>query len=434
MKKTLALLILSGSLFNGLQAQEEITSSETSGKLNTWSLGIHAGHVYDLPTSIFASQSYASDVWGLRGGDTKFDVGYGIYVEKQFSPILGLQLGYDMADITSQNKVDYVEGEFSNISLTGTINFSNFTLKRERSKWGFYGKLGASAISFKAQRYFVDRGTPEPITGEIINTNTLQKADKTRLKVHTGLGLRYHFSSNFRAELESVGNWVFSEDFDGDALAVKDGNGAGDMYLYTSIGIAYTFGSGRSMHEVSKNSKDYFWNSDLAQDNNKTDEDYIKGVVDESLAGSKAEIKANEAELARLKAELDAQKALLEQYKNSAKNENDVKAIQAQAFQVYFATGSDYVNEEYQKVLTQLGAVLKENPSLNAEVTGFTDSRGSESVNSKLRDRRAKAVQKFLTKNVGIAKNRISTSTSTSNISGGDDIYHLNRKVEILLK
>jgi len=436
MKKTLALLILSGSLFNGLQAQEEeITSSETSGKLNTWTLGIHAGHVYDLPTSILASSTYRTDMWGLNGGDSDFDLGYGLYVEKQFSPIIGLQVGFDMAKITGQNNADkreYYESDFWNLSVAGTINFSNFTLKRERNKWGFYGKLGAAINSFDAQRYLVERVADND--GIIRNINQIQHADKTRLNLMGGLGLRHHFSSNWRAELETVGNWVLSEDFDGDALAAKGGNGSGDAYLYTTIGVAYTFGNGRSMHEVSKNSKDYFWNSDLAQNNNKTDEDYIKGVVDESLAGSKAEIKANEAELARLKAELDAQKALLEQYKNSAKNDNDVKAIQAQAFQVYFATGSDYVNEEYQKVLTQLGAVLRDNPSLKAEVTGFTDSRGSEAVNSKLRDRRAKAVQKFLTKNVGIAKNRISTSSSTSNISGGNDIYHLNRKVEILLK
>ena len=432
MKKTLALLILSGSLFNGFQAQAQDMGSATSGKLNTWSIGAHVGHVYDLPTGIFAAATNdADDMWGLNGDNTSFDIGYGLYIEKQISPIIGLQLGYDMAEITGQNSVEYYEGEFSNISLVGTINFSNFTMKRERNKFGFYGKLGGGLNSFEAQRYFnrieVDKD------GKPINLNKEQKADKTRLNLLAGLGLRYHVSSNFRIELESTGNWVLSEDFDGDALAVRADDGSGDMYLYTTIGAAYTFGKGRSMHEVSKNSKDYFWDSELAQENNKVDSNYIKSIVDAEVADTKADVVATKEKLAQLEADLKKQRQMLEDYKKENMKKPVVSAIQSQAFQVYFATGSDYINEEYQKVLTQLGAILKDNKELSATVTGFTDKRGSEGVNSKLRERRAKAVKKFLTKNVGIDKSRISTSTSTQNIVGGD-VYHLNRKVEVILK
>lgn len=431
MKKTLALLILSGSLVSGLKAQEPVMGDATSGKLNTWSIGAHIGHVYDLPTSIFASSEFGEDMWGLNGDDTKFDIGYGLYVEKQISPIIGLQLGYDMAEITGQNaEGEYYEGEFSNISLAGTINFSNFTVKRERSKFGFYGKLGAALNSFESQRYFVNRVTDN--AGNVININTAQNADKTRLNILGGLGLRYHVSSNFRVELESIGNWVLSEDFDGDALAAAQKDGNGDMYLYTTIGAAYTFGKGRSMHEVSKNSKDYFWDSELAKKNS-IDSNDVKAIVEAEVADTKADVVATKEKLAQLEADLKKQRQMLEDYKKENMKKPVVKAIQAQAFQVYFATGSDYINEEYQKVLTQLGAILKDNKDLKAVVTGFTDKRGTEKLNSKLRERRAKSVKKFLIKNVGIEKDRISTETSTQNIVGGD-VYHLNRKVEIILK
>lgn len=432
MKKTLALLILSGSLINGLQAQEEpVMGDATSGKLNTWSVGAHIGHVYDLPTSILASSSYRSDMWGLNGDNTKFDIGYGLYVEKQISPIVGLQLGYDMAEITGQNSNEYYEGEFSNISLSGTFNFTNFTTKRERSKFGLYGKAGVGIISFESQRYF--NNSIIDAEGNEIFINTRQNADKTRLNLSTGLGLRYHVSSNFRIELESIGNWVLSEDFDGDAIASANNKGSGDTYLYTTIGAAYTFGKGRSMHEVSKNSKDYFWDSELTKDNNTIDSNYIKSVVDAEVADTKADVVATKEKLAQLEADLKMQRQMLENYKMENMKKPEVSVIQSQAFQVYFATGSDYINEEYQKVLTQLGAILKDNKDLKATLTGFTDKRGSEGLNSKLRDRRAKSVKKFLIKNVGIEKNRISTSTSTQNIVGGD-VYHLNRKVEIILK
>jgi OOP family OmpA-OmpF porin len=403
----------------------------TSGKLNTWSIGAHIGHVYDLPTSIFASSSFKSDLWGLNGGDTKFDIGYGLYVEKQISPIIGVQLGYDKAEITGQNSKEYYEGDFSTISLAGTVNFSNFTVKRERNKFGFYGKFGAAVNSFESQRYFVKRVTDN--TGAVININRLQDADKTRLNVLGGLGLRYHVSSNFRIELESVGNWVLSEDFDGDAFASTNGEGIGDTYLYTTIGAAYTFGRGRSMHEVSKNSKDYFWDSELAKDNNTIDSNYIKSIVDAEVADTKADVVATKEKLAQLEADLKKQRQMLEDYKKESMKKPVVKAIPTQAFQVYFATGSDYINEEYQKVLTQLGAILKDNKELKATVTGFTDKRGAEKLNSKLRERRAKSVKKFLIKNIGIEKDRISTDTSTQNIIGGD-VYHLNRKVEVILK
>ena len=432
MKKTLALLILTSSLFSGLQAQEPVMGDATSGKLNTWSIGLRIGHVYDLPSSIFASSSYGSDMWGLNGDDTKFDIGYGGYVEKQISPIVGIQLGYDMAEITGQNNEgEYYEGEFSNISLTGTINFSNFTMKRERSRFGFYGKAGGALNSFESQRYFTKRTLDK--FGNEDNINGVQNADKTRLNLMGGLGLRYHVSSNFRVEMESIGNWILSEDFDGDALASAAGEGFGDMYLYTTIGAAYTFGKGRSMHEVSKNSKDYFWDSELSKENNTIDSNYIKSIVDAEVADTKADVVATKEKLAKLEADLKKQRQMLEDYKKENMKKPVVSAIQSQAFQVYFATGSDYINEEYQKVLTQLGAILKENKDLNATLTGFTDKRGAEKLNSKLRERRAKAVKKFLMKNVGIEKDRISTSTSTQNIVGGD-VYHLNRKVEVIIK
>lgn len=432
MKKTLALLILSGSLINGLQAQEPVMDdAATSGKLNTWSVGAHIGHVYDLPTAIFASSTYRSDMWGLNGGNTSFDIGYGLYVEKQISPIIGIQLGYDMAEITGQNSIEHYEGEFSTISLAGTFNVTNFTMKRERSKFGLYGKLGAAINSFESQRYFnktvIDNNQIER------SINGVQHADKTRLNLLGGVGVRYHVSSNFRVELESVGNWVLSEDFDGDALAAAAGEGSGDAYLYTTIGAAYTFGRGRSMHEVSKNSKDYFWDSELAKENNTIDSNYIKSIVDAEVADTKADVVATKEKLAQLEADLKKQRQMLEDYKKESMKKPVVKAIQTQAFQVYFATGSDYINEEYQKVLTQLGAILKDNKELNATVTGFTDKRGAEKLNSKLRERRAKSVKKFLMKNVGIEKNRISTDTSTQNIIGGE-VFHLNRKVEVILK
>ncbi|MGB0884778.1 MAG: hypothetical protein ACPGTG_08680, partial [Flavobacteriales bacterium] len=183
-----------------------------------------------------------------------------------------------------------------------------------------------------------------------------------------GLGLRRHISSNFRVELESTYNTVFKYNFDAEEI---EEDYTRDAYLRTTLGIAYTFGKGNSMHEVSNHSKEYFWESELASENVPTEEN-VGALVDGKLAGTKAEMEAAKAKLAALEDDLKRQKALLDKYQmEKSKTPETVTAIQAQVFNVYFATGSSYITDEYKKILVQLGTVLKDNKDLNATAIGF---------------------------------------------------------------
>ncbi|MGB0884501.1 MAG: OmpA family protein [Flavobacteriales bacterium] len=421
MKKTIALLILSSSLANGLEAQE------TQAKLNTWTIGGNIGHIYDLPTTFFVSEEMEKDeVWGLNGNHTSFDIGLGGYIEKQLSPILGLQLGLDLGKSTGQNNDQHYEGKHVNLSLTSTWNLSNYSKKNEINDWGFYGLLGGSVIGYKADRYFNDPLTDN--NGTVMDRNGSSRDNS--IKFLGGFGLRRHLSPNFRVELESIYNLILNDSFDADRF---EQIGNRDSYLRTSIGIAYTFGKGNSMHQVSNTSKAYYWDSKLVSDNVPTKAS-VNALIDEKMATTKADLEETKARLDALEADLNKQKALLDKYQmEKSKTPEVIAAIQAQVFNVYFATGSSYITNEYKKVLTQLGLVLKENSALNATAIGFTDVTGSESLNVKLRKARAEAVKSFLIENVGIDASRISVTTSTDNIEG-NDLRHLNRRTDIIIK
>jgi OOP family OmpA-OmpF porin len=63
---------------------------------------------------------------------------------------------------------------------------------------------------------------------------------------------------------------------------------------------------------------------------------------------------------------------------------------------VKFATDSDVILPESLPVLEGAAATLKRYPEVNIEVAGYTDSRGADSYNQKLSERRAQSVLKYL--------------------------------------
>lgn len=75
---------------------------------------------------------------------------------------------------------------------------------------------------------------------------------------------------------------------------------------------------------------------------------------------------------------------------------------------VQFDTNKAVVKPEYNAEIEGVAKLLKEYSSAKVEVQGHTDSRGQESLNSKLSQERADAVANILVKNYGIAADRVS--------------------------
>ncbi len=75
---------------------------------------------------------------------------------------------------------------------------------------------------------------------------------------------------------------------------------------------------------------------------------------------------------------------------------------------VYFDYDKSALTSEGQSICEGIGALMKEVPSLTVQIQGNADDRGTNEYNLALGDRRAKAVQSYLT-TYGIAASRLST-------------------------
>ncbi|MDD5308823.1 MAG: OmpA family protein [Deltaproteobacteria bacterium] len=74
---------------------------------------------------------------------------------------------------------------------------------------------------------------------------------------------------------------------------------------------------------------------------------------------------------------------------------------------IHFAYNKATIKPDSFPILNTVAQVLRDYPEITVSVEGHTDSRGNDSFNKKLSDKRAKAVMDYLMKNGGIAKSRL---------------------------
>ena len=105
---------------------------------------------------------------------------------------------------------------------------------------------------------------------------------------------------------------------------------------------------------------------------------------------------------------------------------------------ILFDTNKADVKAESKPSLDQIGALLKQQPSLKLHVVGHTDNVGNLPANLDLSRRRADAVAATLAKDYGIARDRL-TANGVANLapvaSNGNDAGRAkNRRVELVLQ
>ena len=101
---------------------------------------------------------------------------------------------------------------------------------------------------------------------------------------------------------------------------------------------------------------------------------------------------------------------------------------------IYFDFDQATIKPESRPALEAAAAMLTENPSINVEIQGHTDSKGSDSYNLSLSDRRAASVVAYLVQNLGIDPSRLTSKgygegmpIATNDTDAG---RALNRRVE----
>jgi OOP family OmpA-OmpF porin len=102
----------------------------------------------------------------------------------------------------------------------------------------------------------------------------------------------------------------------------------------------------------------------------------------------------------------------------------------------YFDTGKARLQAGSDKTLTELAQVLKDNPNLKVQVIGHTDNVGSDTANQQLSQERAQAVVEALSRQKGLAAERLSAlgrgASQPVAPNSSEDGRARNRRVEIV--
>jgi OOP family OmpA-OmpF porin len=79
----------------------------------------------------------------------------------------------------------------------------------------------------------------------------------------------------------------------------------------------------------------------------------------------------------------------------------------AVALNVSFATNSDKILPQYYDDLDKLGEMLARRPNAVIQIEGHTDSRGSDTLNLSLSEKRAESIKRYLTQKFSLAPDHI---------------------------
>ncbi|MET0985177.1 MAG: OmpA family protein, partial [Steroidobacteraceae bacterium] len=104
---------------------------------------------------------------------------------------------------------------------------------------------------------------------------------------------------------------------------------------------------------------------------------------------------------------------------------------------VLFRTASAELDASMQQRLSELGALLAEQPLVTVDVAGFADPRGKKDVNLQLSEQRASAVREALVKG-GLPADRIQVTahgeSQSTALAGDQEAYAWERRVSVAIR
>jgi len=370
-----------------------------------WSIGVRGLWLYDLESTLYDA-GFSEDPRGLNGENTSFDLGLDLYIEKQFTPFMGLQAGWRTGGLTGSTSTEYYSNSMSEFRLGMNLIWSNLDPNHVHSKWNFYNSLGASFGSFSAERFLVFDGSENG------------GADGNYWAINLGGGIMYELAASWRIELNLDYNVVRNDGFDGFNYAT-----GWDPYLGAGIGLAYTFGSKEKPAMYAGN---YFEApySDLANakarlselegrvGNLEADQGRTKNNLEQGLAEA---VKRDQA----LSDAGDVMKARL----TTLETKPDLMSQPAKAI-VFFEFDSAVLSQEAKKAL--LKALAGETSPV--VLTAYADAIGSQDYNEKLKNQRAEAVKAFLIEDLNYSESLIGTLPAPENTQKEN---FLARRVEV---
>lgn len=355
-----------------------------SSDLRGWSIGLRGMWMYDLESTLYDG-TIAQDPRGLNGDNTNFDVGFEFYLEKQFTPFMGLQAAYRLGSMTGATSTEYYSNDFSEFRIGASFIWSNLDPNHVHSKWNFYNGVGASFGSFDATRFLEFDDSENGAVSD--NYNGL----------YVSGGIMYEMAPSWRVELDIAYNIVRNDGFDGFDYAT-----GWDPYLNVGIGLAYTFGNSEvpAMYAGNYYEAPYY---DMARTKARVNE--LEGRVGNLEAATRRnddklnDIKSDNEK--RDQALANADKMLAEKIAN-LEREPDKNTIAPKAVVFFDFDSAELTAAAKEELLKNLAGL---NEAL--VVSAYTDKVGSEEYNAELREKRAQAVVDFLTQELKLNASKI---------------------------
>ncbi len=384
------------------QAQETtMTTGSATMPLTSWSIGLNAGVL--TPISPLGGKNDFSN-W-------KTNLGYGLYIKKQFTPYFSLRLDgvrgklsgdnskpYD-SGITPSSPVNAFETDLTySGSLNAVVNLFNIDMFNKENSVQLYASAGAGLAGYKVT-------TSAAATGGTFSDYAGGKTI-SELIIPVGLGAKFKIAEKVNLDLGWTVNFVDGDNLDGVYTQTND------RYSYGYAGLEFALGAG----------KQKAWHNPVAL------------TYDEALAakrtaeGLKGDLDAQRAENARLRSDLndllkdtdgDGVADKLDKCPGTSAGtvvdgagcplkvpaqivtekviitEADRKVVADAIKNLEFDLGKATIRSKSYPTLNRVSALLMEK-NFSLKLAGHTDNTGSDALNMRLSKDRAESVRSYL--------------------------------------
>lgn len=372
----------------------------------------------------------------------EFDLGFGVRLAKQLSPVFDLGLEYSGMTMTGsktvRNKTPYTveatEVDFQLLALSSRVSLSRMSEHLGRQpKVNFFAEAGAGILWGEATTFEVQERSAAADRVEVEHGVDRMAA------AFLGAGLDWRFAD--RLSLTAATKLYTTRGGDLDQVS---GGSRNDNFIISSIGLNFDLSSRE------EGSKGYKWNNSFADMSssiakNASDIETINtklSNIDERFSKVESELANKVDKKAWKDADGDGVHDDDDREPNTPKGQLvnfQGKAIVAGGSgdvnftPVYFNTSSSTVGRNEYIAIANIALYLQEHADAKVTLLGYADKRGSESFNMKLSNKRTAAVQKVLVDQFGIDASRISTESKgeTKLLSKLDRV---NRRVDFAVK
>ena len=372
----------------------------------------------------------------------KFDLGFGVRLAKQLSPVFDLGVEYSGAKFTGSKTVskntpvtiEATEVDFSLLALSSRVSFSRMSEHLgKQPKVNFFGEAGVGMLWAEATTFQLEERMAESSA-----VKTTHGTDRM-VAGFVGAGLDWRFAD--RLSLTAATKVYTARSGDLDRISNSSGS---DFFFISSLGLNFDLSSRE------EGSKGYKWNNSFADMSssiakNASDIENINtklSNIDERFAKVESELANKVDKKAWKDADGDGVHDDDDREPNTPKGQLvnfQGKAIVAGGTgdvnftPVYFNTSSSTVGRNEYIAIANIALYLQEHTDAKVTLLGYADKRGSDAFNMKLSNKRTAAVQKVLVEQFGIEASRISTeSKGESKLLSKLD--RVNRRVDFAVK